>query len=207
MSSPNPTQPQPNSSGCVGILLAAGKGRRFDPAGVRNKLLQVLPNGETVVAQAARHLQAAVGSMLIVAPAGSATLTTHLATLGLTVTECATADTGMAASLTHGLALSAEASAWIIALGDMPFVQPATIERMVAALAQGAGIVAPTYHGKRGNPVGFARHHLPELLKLTGDVGARQLLQRYPVTEIEVDDPGVCQDIDTEADLLGNRDG
>lgn len=38
----------------TGILLAAGRGRRFDPAGIHNKLLQRLPGGELVVAASAR---------------------------------------------------------------------------------------------------------------------------------------------------------
>ena len=40
----------------TGILLAAGRGRRFDPEGARNKLLQRLPGGELVVAASARTL-------------------------------------------------------------------------------------------------------------------------------------------------------
>jgi len=32
------------------------------------------------------------------------------------------------------------AQAWLIALGDMPYVQPATVLRLCAALADGAAI-------------------------------------------------------------------
>lgn len=185
----------------VGILLAAGKGRRFDPAGVRNKLLQQLPSGDTVVEQAAQNLKAALGRTLAVVPADSAVLATQLSSMGLEVTECRDANSGMAASLTHGLRHTHNAGGWVIALGDMPFVRPDTMRRIVATLAQGAGIVVPVYHGARGNPVGFGRTHLEQLLQLSGDVGARKLLQQYPVVEIEVDDPGICRDIDTIGDL------
>jgi molybdenum cofactor cytidylyltransferase len=89
----------------------------------------------------------------------------------------------------------------VIALGDMPFVRPDTIRQIVAALAHGAGIVVPVYHGVRGNPVGFGRAHLKHLLQLSGDVGARRLLQQYPVVEVTVEDPGICRDIDTRPDL------
>lgn len=197
----DPAQQQPGKNPYVGILLAAGRGRRFDPAGVRNKLLQPLPDGAIVVSQAAHHLAAAMDKMLIVVPAHSSTLLTTLSSFGFTVTECLDADSGMAASLVHGLNLSSTAAGWIIALGDMPFVQPETIRQMVVALVQGAGIVAPVYQGVRGNPVGFDHRYLPQLLQLSGDVGARKLLQQYPVTEITVDDPGVCRDIDTVLDL------
>jgi len=185
----------------VGILLAAGKGRRFDPAGIRNKLLQRLPGGDTVVAQAAKNLQAALGRTLAVVPSASPLLVAQLAALGLETTECGDADSGMAASLRHGLRATRDAAGWVIALGDMPFVCPDTMRRIVAALAQGAGIAVPVCHGVRGNPVGFGRVHLEHLLQLSGDVGARKLLQQYPVVEIAVNDPGVCRDIDTVPDL------
>lgn len=185
----------------VGILLAAGRGRRFDPAGIRNKLLQPLPGGDTVVAQAAKNLRAALGRTLAVVPPGSPALVAQLTALGLEVSVCGDADSGMAASLMHGLRATQDAAGWIIALGDMPFVRPDTIARLADALAHGAQIAVPVYHGVRGNPVGFGRTHLPDLLQLAGDVGARKLLQQYPVAEITVDDPGICRDIDTVPDF------
>ena len=38
----------------TGILLAAGFGRRFDAAGQRNKLLEMLPGGRSVAWRSAR---------------------------------------------------------------------------------------------------------------------------------------------------------
>ena len=40
-----------------------------------------------------------------------------------------------------------------------------------------------------------------ELVTLSGDEGARRLVARYPAHGVEVDDPGVLVDVDTEADL------
>jgi molybdenum cofactor cytidylyltransferase len=57
------------------------------------------------------------------------------------------------------------------------------------------------YRGQRGNPVGFSRDYLPQLLALEGDQGARGILKHAPVTELEVDDSGILQDVDTPADL------
>lgn len=50
----------------VGILLAAGRGRRFDPSGTRNKLLQPLPNGEPVAVASARALLAVLPKVIAV---------------------------------------------------------------------------------------------------------------------------------------------
>ncbi|HBI69953.1 MAG TPA: molybdopterin-guanine dinucleotide biosynthesis protein MobA, partial [Massilia sp.] len=72
---------------------------------------------------------------------------------------------------------------------------------LLAALADGADIAAPVHAGRRGNPVAFGAAHLPALLALEGEHGARALLRSMPVREVEVDDPGIFRDIDTPADL------
>lgn len=185
----------------AGILLAAGKGRRFDPEGIHNKLLQPLPGGEPVVALAAKNLCSVIPRVLAIVRPGGDDVADCLRRLGYQVGECPTADDGMAASLVHGLSLVSDADGWIIALGDMPNVQPATIAALVDALADGADIAVPVFGGRRGNPVAFSRRHLPRLLALTGDKGARDLLRDYPVVEISREDPGIHDDIDTRADI------
>ena len=189
-----------------GILMAAGRGRRFDALGRRNKLLQLLPAGEPVVAASARKLLAAVPRVVAVVAPDDGGVAALLAGLGCEVTVCADADSGMAASLVHAIRVSLHApahapGAWLVALGDMPHVAPATLAALRDALAAGAPIAAPVHAGRRGNPAGFGRVHLDALLALEGDQGARRLLQTGPVTEVAVQDPGIFLDIDTPADL------
>lgn len=185
----------------IGILLAAGRGRRFDPEGVQDKLLQTLPDGTAIAVAAAKHLLEVLPLVVAVVRSGNEVLAQQLRDIGCLVTLCARADEGMAASLVHALSQNQDADGWIIALADMPYVKPATIRSLAQALADGAQIAAPSYHGQRGNPVAFGRMHLPELLLLRGDEGARRLLKNYPVREVAVDDPGIRQDIDTPVDL------
>ena len=186
----------------VGLLMAAGRGRRFDPGGARNKLLQVLPSGEPVVVASARKLLAAMPRVVAVVPPLDGGVAALLAGLGCEVTVCADAYSGMAASLVHAVRHSLpDADSWLVALGDMPHVAPSTLAALRDALAAGAPIVAPLHEGRRGNPVGFGRLHLDALLALQGDQGARRLLQTCPVTEVPVQDPGIFLDIDTPADL------
>lgn len=185
----------------VGILLAAGRGRRFDPSGERNKLLQRLPGGELVVAASARHLLSVLPRVVAVVPPDDGGVARVLRDMGCEVTTCEGADGGMAASLVHAIRHSLPAQGWVVALGDMPFVAPATIGALAAALAAGAGIAAPRMDGRRGNPVGFAACHLDELLALEGDHGARGIVKRHPVAEVAVDDPGIFRDVDTPGDL------
>ena len=192
--------------GICGILLAAGRGKRFDPSGQRNKLLQTLGE-DAVVVRSARHLLAVLPRVVAVVRPGADAVAAELLALGCEVTTCPLADTGMAASLVHALrhsllhAEAENAQGWVVALADMPHVQPSTIQSLKIALEQGAGIAAPLYRGRRGNPVGFSRHYLPQLLALEGDQGARGILKHSTVTELEVDDSGILQDIDTPADL------
>lgn len=187
----------------AGILLAAGSGSRFDPTGARYKLLQALPGGEPVVAASARALLAVVPRVVaVVRPQDSATADL-LRGLGCDVAACADAGQGMAASLVCGVRHAADADGWLIALADMPYVRPATMDALVRALGQGdsATIAAPVHGGRRGNPVAFGRAHLQALLALQGDQGARSILKNNPVNELMVDDPGILQDIDTPSDI------
>jgi molybdenum cofactor cytidylyltransferase len=186
----------------VGILLAAGRGRRFDPTGSRNKLLQQLPGGELVVAASARKLLAVLPKVIAVVPPNDGGVGAALRALGCDVTVCADADTGMAASLVHAIRYSLpQARGWLVALGDMPFVDTGTVRALSDAIGAGAGIAAPVLQGRRGNPAGFGAQHLAALLALQGDQGARAILKSNPVTEVAVDDPGIFRDIDTGADL------
>lgn len=202
----------------VGILLAAGRGRRFDPAGIHNKLLQPLAGSDPVAMASARALLAVLPRVVAVVACDDDGVADALRAAGCEITVCPDAGRGMAASLVHGLRACAPActpsgaaaagsdvasarASWIVALGDMPFVKPATIAALAAALADGAQIAAPVYGGQRGNPVGFGPLHLPALLALRGDHGARAILSNHPVTLVSVDDPGILRDIDLPADL------
>ncbi|WP_229422178.1 nucleotidyltransferase family protein [Massilia aquatica] len=186
----------------VGILLAAGRGRRFDPTGAASKLLQPLPGGELLVAASARVLLSSVDKVIAVVRPDDGGVGDCLRALGCIVTVCPDADSGMAASLVHALRQAPNAPAWLIALGDMPYVRTSTMLALRVALEQGAPIVVPVHAGQRGNPVGFGSVHREALLALRGDQGARAILKAYPVSVVFVDDPGVVSDIDTVADLL-----
>ena len=109
----------------------------------------------------------------------------------------------MGASLACGVQAAPDADAWLIALADMPWIQLSTINLLASALAAGADIVAPSYHGERGHPVGFARRHYGALAASTGDEGARAVLlaNRATLHFVATDDPGVVRDVDTRDQL------
>lgn len=188
----------------VGILLAAGQGRRFDASGQHSKLLQYLPNGLRVAQSAVRSLRASLSRVVAVVRSDAGELVDLLESEGCEVTVCVNADQGMAASLVHGIRQTLNSQGWIVALADMPFVQTETIEALRVALESGAGIAVPFYQGRRGNPVAFAAQQRGALLALSGDQGARQLLKLPGVVPVEVADSGILRDIDLPEDLPSN---
>ncbi len=193
----------------VGVLLAAGRGTRFDPSGQRLKLLEPTTRGPHVgvplAVAAARTLRDAVGKVIAVvaAPSDDSQLELHrlLRAEGCTLAVNPQADEGQGTSIACGVAADLPADGWIIALADMPAIQFDTVRRVVEALRAGAATAAPVHHGQRGHPVGFSAMTQVELMASAGDTGARSVLMRHPPRLIEVDDPGVLYDVDT----LGDR--
>lgn len=183
----------------VGILLAAGTGSRFGGG----KLLHPLPDGVAIAAHAARNLLAAGLNVTAVVRPGDFPLSDMLEQEDCTVIVCQEAARGMGASLAHAVAAERNAGGWVIALGDMPRVRPDTIKRVVDALVAGAAIAAPSYRGERGHPVGFGAQFRDALTGLSGDNGARSIIERHrdALQLIECDDPGILIDIDHKGDM------
>ena len=190
----------------IGILLAAGRGARFGGA----KLLTPLPAaahgagaGTAIGVASCLHLLSALPEVVAVVRPGDSMLASSLRSVGARVVECARADEGMGASLACGVAASAQAEGWIVALADMPWIDPATIALVADAIRGGSDLVATSHIGVRGHPVGFARQHYTALTALVGDEGAKSILatHRDGLRLIEVADSGVLRDVDTRADI------
>jgi molybdenum cofactor cytidylyltransferase len=118
---------------------------------------------------------------------------------------------GLSTSLKRGLAaLPAESDGVIVCLGDMPLIAGRDLDKLIAAFnpIEGRAIVVPTRRGKRGNPVLWSRQFFPEMMALSGDSGARRLVDEHAdlVAEIEMDSDGVLIDIDTPQALAELRE-
>ena len=183
----------------VGILLAAGKSRRFGA----NKLLHPLATGEPVGIAAARNLTAAIPNSLAVLRSGDTDLANSYTDFGLRVIEASQTNRGMGTSLATGVAAAANADGWLIALADMPWIEPKTIRMLADSLLCGASLVAPVHNNCRGHPVGFNSKWRSQLMKLSGDQGAKTLLAAHtPELLLHLtDDPGVLLDVDRYVDL------
>ena len=117
---------------------------------------------------------------------------------------------GLSTSVRTGIAaLSANADAAVVQLGDMPGVGAALLNRLIAAFSpiEGRAICVPTVGGKRGNPVLWARRFFVEMALLAGDSGAKHLIGEHAdlVCEVEMTGEAAITDIDTPEALAAWR--
>ena len=191
----------------VGLLLAGGRGSRFDSTGHRDKLLATL-EGEAVCERSARCLISVCPDSFAVLPPGKTALLQALERAGCKPLISETTRLGMGHSIAFGAARILERMgpvSIVLALADMPRLKPDTIRILIDALGSDPmAIVAPKHSGRRGHPVIFGSGHLRAMTSLGGDRGAFSILEQHPPRLIDVDDPGVLQDIDTPDDLAAD---
>ena len=188
------------------LILAAGTASRYravDPS-VATKLV-ALQGGVPLVR---RVTEAALASRArpVIAVTGHAEAEVRAALDGCAVTFARNADyaSGLASSLRTGLAaLPADAAGALVLLGDMPGVTAPLLDRLIAAFESGDGADAavPVTGGRRGNPALLGRALFASAMALEGDEGARRLLARARVADVDVDDDGVLLDVDEPAAL------
>ncbi|MFC4451771.1 nucleotidyltransferase family protein [Halorussus aquaticus] len=207
----------------LGALLAAGTGARFGDgtesrSDDRNKLLADL-DGKPVVTRAARTLTESSLDAAVAVVGHDREAVERALPDGIETVANPDYGRGQSASVRRAVAVARErgADAAVFALGDMPCVEVATVEAILREYRDGRGddvhdsrggtpgIVAPRHEGRRGNPVLFDARYFDELDRVEGDAGGRALLESDPVTWVEVADPGVHRDVDTERDLRDLR--
>ncbi len=184
------------------VILAAGSGSRFGGG----KLTAAWDAGVVLEGALAAAFAAPVRSVTVVI--GAEADAVAAAALGFDprtlIVHARDHAEGMGASLRAGIAsLPPDADGVFVFLGDMPRVPTAVLGRMAQALIAGALAAAPVYQGRRGNPVLLDRLLFPQLLSLTGDAGARGVLQGLGDRLALVDSPddGVLFDVDRREDL------
>ena len=181
------------------IVLAAGQGSRFRVAAGadKDKLLAncVGLDGVTrpVIEQVLVNLPGCVAVRWVVTSPDRPEVIRLARTYGCEVLLLHSA--GMGDSIAAAVAASGETDGWLVVLGDMPFIQSTSIERVVDALTAD-GISVPVQAGEYGHPVAFGRALGPSLMALTGDRGAKALFACATVSEVQVSDPGVLWDVD-----------
>jgi molybdenum cofactor cytidylyltransferase len=184
------------------IVLAAGRGARFDEQGA-NKLLADFGGAPLI----RRAVEAALGSRatktIVVTGWDHARIAAALGDLPVTFAHNARHRSGMASSLQTGLAEAREADGVIVLLGDMPTIESRILDRLIETFeTTGASAVIPVREGRRGNPVLLGCAIFPRLAELRGDEGARRLLRELDhVVELAIGETMILADVDTKRDL------
>ncbi|MES2724261.1 MAG: nucleotidyltransferase family protein [Pseudomonadota bacterium] len=194
--------------GFEAIVLAAGSGTRFGGG----KLLA--PYGDGVLLEGALRAAFAAPVRTVTVVTGSdpsrvgAVVTAYARQAGqserLRIVHAADHAEGMGASLRQAAAaLPADAQGVFVFLGDMPRVPVSVLEPLAQAVRDGAPAAAATFGGKRGHPALIGAVLIPQLLTLTGDAGARAVLQGLGdrLVLVEAPDDGVLFDVDKPTDL------
>jgi molybdenum cofactor cytidylyltransferase len=194
--------PQPVAA----IVLAAGRSSRMGA----NKLLAELDGVPLVRHATVAALASAARPVVVVVGNEAARVRAALAGLEVIFVDNPDFATGMASSLRAGVAAVPEAAGALVCLGDMPRVTAAHLAALLGAFAEAhddGAIVVPTCDRKRGNPVLWGRGRFAEIADLTGDVGARALIERHPaaVHWVALDDPAILVDVDTPDALASLR--
>ena len=194
------------------IILAAGKASRFRAAagesGPATKLVAKM-EGRPLIAHVAAAALASKAQPVVVVT-GHAETDVREALAGLPVTFVHNPDfaQGMSTSLRAGIvALPDSAAGALVLLGDMPRVSASLLDQLLAAFEAHpqAGAIVPVIDGRRGNPVLIARDLFPAVAQISGDVGARPVLQAAGdrVVEVMVNDSGAAFDVDAPDALEG----
>ncbi len=190
------------------VVLAAGRSERFGAG--RHKLAQPLGASsllaQTLARAIASHLRTVVVTTAAFVDIARSSVAARDVVVLPDVGNDGTASLGMGTSIAAGVRASPDSDGWLILPGDMPLVQPATLLAVARSLDHHA-VAYAQHRGRRGHPVGFAAELYPELTELSGDEGARRIIARYPAFAVDLDDPGILVDIDTEDDLDALRRG
>jgi molybdenum cofactor cytidylyltransferase len=185
------------------VVLAAGASTRMGRA------KQLLPlGGATILTHTLENVRSAgPGEIVLVLGASAEAIRRQLPqplVEGLKIVINQAYGQGMASSLREGLSVvDLQYNAALIILGDQPFLQPQTLRQIIDAYeATRARIVIPSYRGTRGNPVLLDRSLFSEAMALQGDTGCRAIFSNHlgVILKVEVEDPGILFDIDTQED-------
>lgn len=181
----------------VALILAAGSSERF---GADKRLAEI--DGQPMIVKALQPYLANVQNVhVVVRPRDpvQAVLPTQV-----DVIEAQDAHLGMGHSLAAAATHLAQVNWFLVGLADMPWIRAETVAGIATCIqAQKDAIVRPAFRGKAGHPVGFTANYLDELKTLSGDAGAKEVLQRHrdKLIVLELADEAIVRDVDTPQQL------
>ncbi|MBB4437557.1 MULTISPECIES: nucleotidyltransferase family protein [Rhizobium] len=188
------------------VILAAGKASRMGEGG-KHKLLAEFDGVPLVRRSALTALGADAASVIVVTGHRRNEIAAALDGLALTFIDNPDYPSGMASSLIAGFSSrdADRAEGILVMLADMPGISTTHLDALISAFrnAGGEAIVRAVSRGKPGNPVILPRSLNQAVLRLEGDVGARDIIATsgLPVLDVDVGDAALL-DVDTPDEVL-----
>ena len=115
-------------------------------------------------------------------------------------------ESGMASSIKTGLNhLSNNTESFFICLADMPMVNFKTYN-FLSSYSKKKDIIVPTYNGVQGNPVLFSKSMKSNIMTISGDIGAKKILElnEDKILKIKIEDTNIKRDFNTKDDFNFN---
>ena len=109
-------------------------------------------------------------------------------------------ENGIASSIKTGLNhFSEKTEAFFICLGDMPLVNYNIYNQLIKS-KDNKKIIVPIYKGQQGNPVLFDKSMKEKIMNITGDVGAKKILElnKDKILNLEINDQSITKGFDTQ---------
>jgi molybdenum cofactor cytidylyltransferase len=190
----------------VAVLPAAGGSRRMG----RPKLLLALHGGPLIGGVVNALLGGGAGEIVVVTAPEDEELRGWARRAGIESAVNPAPERGMLSSILEGIAalggaaeLARRGATLLVYPADLPNLRAGTVAGLLRRMREaGAPIAEPVFQGKRGHPLAIAPALIPEIDTLDPEVGLRQLRDRHQaeLLEVEVEDVGVVQDVDTPED-------
>lgn len=198
-----------NIEHCGIIILAAGESKRL---GNPKQLLSF--DGNTLLARVANTASKTnLSPVIAVLGANAEMIMTTLNNPGIHVVKNDNWMEGMASSIRIGLTsmleLSPQIDGIMMLVCDQPYLHQDVIKALIDAQHHSSlPIAAASYGGKLGTPALFHKRIFTDLMSLSGDMGARKILERNRELVVAVDFEMGAVDIDTQEDYerLLNKD-
>ena len=112
-------------------------------------------------------------------------------------------ENGMASSIKAGLNHSSNnTEAFFICLGDMPMVNSNIYNQLIKSRNQ-KNIIVPTYNGQQGNPVLFDKSMKEKVIDISGDIGAKKILElnKDKILNLDINDQSITKSFNTQDDF------
>ncbi|MDB9568620.1 nucleotidyltransferase family protein [Providencia rettgeri] len=177
---------------CI-LILAAGKSERFQNAGGTGSKLNFMLEKNTVFEKTLLNsIDSELPVHVVTRPENEGVINNCLQ---FNIPYSLINSNGLGESIAFGVKNTSNLDGWIIHLADMPYINSHLFTRVANKLKHHT-LVRPVYNGLPGHPVGISAKYYTELINLVGDDGAKSILRRNLVYQLNINDENVVKDID-----------